>query len=69
MAIEYQYTEKTTSPNLTGIHSGVAASTMVDKTLDYCSWNDDDCILHVFFTNALDAGDKTELDTIVSSNS
>ena len=65
----YEYTGKTASPNLGGIHTGVAASAMTDKTIEDCTWHEDNETLTVRFTGTLSAGDKTLLDGIVATNS
>lgn len=67
--MEYNYTNKTTSPNLDSIHADIASSAMTDKVIEYCLWHKKDECLHVVFTNTLSGGDKTLLDTIVSDNS
>ena len=77
--IIYDYADKTSSPNLDGIHTDVAASAMTDKAISFCRW-DEECVdgscsppctghLHVVFTTELSGGDKTILDGIVSDNS
>jgi len=65
----YEYTNKTTMPNLDQIHLDVAASEMTDKTIEWCRWDELTDILKVVFTNTLIAGDKTILDAIVVDNS
>jgi len=65
----YEYTDKTTIPNLDQIHLDVASSEMVDKIIEWCRWDELTDIIKVMFTNILIAGDKTILDTIVESNS
>jgi len=67
--VEYQYTDKTISPNLDQIHLDIAASTMTDKSVNYCRWDENDALLRIFFDNALSEDDKTALDTIVTNNS
>jgi len=69
MATQYDYTGKTSRPVSSAIHDDVGTSTMTDKTIEYCTWNESDDILHVNFTNALSGADKIELDTIVTNNS
>ena len=69
MPTMYEYTDKTTEPDLDQIHTDVAASAMTDKVIEYCTWDDSTDILCVWFTNALSGGDKTALDTVVTDNS
>jgi len=65
----YNYANITNEPNLTQIHLDVGSSSMTDKTIEWCSWEQDTSDLKICFTNTLDAADKTELDTIISNNS
>jgi len=65
----YEYTDKTSMPNLDQIHLDVAASEMTDKTIEWCRWDEATEILKTVFTNELIVGDKTILDGIVVANS
>jgi len=65
----YEYTDKTSMPNLDQIHLDVASSEMTDKTIEWCRWDELTSLLKVVFTNELIAGDKTILDGIVVANS
>ena len=65
----YEYTNKTTMPNLDQIHLDVASSEMTDKTIEWCRWDELTEILKVIFTNELIVADKTILDTIATNNS
>ena len=42
---------------------------MTNKNVDYCMWCEDVATLDVYFDVELAAGDKTELDTIITNNS
>ena len=66
--MEYQYANGTVSPNLEGIHLDVSNSSMVDKGIEWCRWDESTQILRVVFTNELSVDDKSILDTIVSNN-
>lgn len=65
----YNYNNISTEPTLKQIHIDVAASSMTDKTIEYCVWDEDSASLKVTFTNTLSTSDKNELDTIVANNS
>ena len=65
----YEYTDKSTAPDLDQIHLDVVASEMTDKTIEWCRWDELTDILKIIFTNELIAGDKTILDAIVVDNS
>jgi len=65
----YEYTDKTSMPNLDQIHLDVAASEMADKTIEWCRWDELTDVLKITFTNELITGDKTILDGIVVDNS
>jgi len=47
------------------IHSGVANSTMGDKSLSYCNWDNSIGLLSAVFENELSDADKAKLDVIV----
>lgn len=66
---EYIYPNKPTSPNLSGILEAIAASEMTDKNVAGLRWDKEDETLKVFWTDSLDASDKTILDGIVAANS
>ena len=66
--IDYEYPDKTTEPDLQKIHEDVSSSEMTDKNIKYCSWNEDDTILHVFWLDELSGEDKAILDNIVEEN-
>ena len=68
MVINYEYENKITSPNLDDIHLDVSASDMVDKSIEYCRWDEKTQLLKVIFTNELSSGDKNKLDIIISNN-
>ena len=59
----------TNEPYIQGIHNDIANSNMVDKSIDWCRWDEDTSILEIYFINILSSQDKLELDTIVSNNS
>ena len=63
---EYTYSPSGT-PDMDYIHTAVAASAMSDKDIDHCHYTSGGS-LYVYFTNALEAGDKTILDGIVSDS-
>lgn len=65
----YTYTNKTSEPGLTNIHSDIAASTMTDKAIAGCTWHIASEVLEVDMQNELSSGDKSKLDTIVTDNS
>jgi len=65
----YVYPNKTTLPDLGTIHTDVTASTMVDKALNGCTWDEGTQDLNVVFINILSGADKVKLDTIVTDNS
>jgi hypothetical protein len=77
--MEYIYENITISPNLatndidgvliSGIHYDVENSSMTDKSLEWCRWDEIDGKLYVVFTNELSSGDKTILDGIIVDNS
>lgn len=69
MSEMYEYTGKTTEPDLDQIHTDVAASAMTDKTIEYCIWDDSTDKLCTWFANALSGADKTAFDTVVTNNS
>jgi hypothetical protein len=79
MSTEYEYNDITNRPNLgstnaqheiiSGIHYDVPNSDMTDKSIEGCRWDEDGAHLSIWFANALSAGDKTKLDTIVTNNS
>ena len=69
MSITYEYLDKITSPNLTGIHDDVIASAITDKNIEWCRWDEDIATLKVVWQDALSAEDKALLDGIVQSNS
>ncbi len=64
---DYEYTS-ITSINLTSIYLGVQESSMSDKSLEDCNWDEGTEILTVTFTNSLSAPDKTILDGIVADS-
>ena len=63
--MNYTYSLASESPNLDFIHEQVAISTMVDKQIDYCRFDEDEQLLQVIFFNELSAEDKLILDGIV----
>ena len=67
----YKYQNKVTFPNLDQIHIDItqSGSGMIDQSIEWCRWDEDISELCIYFTNTLDAEDKTELDTIVTNNS
>jgi hypothetical protein len=69
MSVNYEYVDKATSPDLTGIHDDVAASAMTDKNIEWCRWDEDIQKLIVVWQDSLSAEDKALLDTIVQNNS
>jgi len=59
----YTYTGKSTRPtNLYVIHTDVAASTMTNKNIQHCEWEEDTAEIKVTFDVELSGADKTELD-------
>ena len=67
--MQYNYSSKAVSVNIQGIHTDVAASTMTNKNIQGCTWDEDSTSLKVDFDVTLSSSDKTELDTIVTNNS
>jgi len=65
----YQYNNKTTSPNLSGIHEDVAISLMTDKNIKYCRWDEDTAILQVIWQEELNLDNESILAGIVIDNS
>ena len=78
MSFEYEYENITSKPNIwtgdeygelcSGIHYDVLVSTMDNKNIQWCCWNEKDEILHVFWDVELSEADKAKLDTIVEDN-
>lgn len=66
--MEYSYIDIINKPDLDQIHIAVTASSMTDKTLEYCIWHKNQEKLFVVFTNTLSAGDKSLLDGIINDN-
>lgn len=64
--MEYTYNNKVTSPNLDNIHVDVNSSSMSEKSIEWCRWDESTSILKVKFTNTLSVDDKIILDTIVA---
>lgn len=67
--MEYLYNNKSTSPNLDQIHIDINDSSMTDKSIEWCRWDENIQILKIVFTNELSANDKNILDSIVDNNS
>lgn len=65
----YEYTNKTSCPNIDGITLDISTSTMINKNLDHIRWDEDTEMLKVFWQDTLSADDKTKLDVIVANNS
>lgn len=66
---KHSYTGKTTAPDLDQIHTDVAASTMTNKNIQYCSWDEGTTLLDIFYDVEVTGSDKTKLDTIITDNS
>jgi len=64
----YLYENIWTEPNLDGIHSDVFLSTMINKSISYCRWDESNGTLSVVWDEELNNEDKFILDTIVSTN-
>lgn len=67
MAI-YTYTNKAVSPDIMGINTSVVLSSMTNKNILYCNWDQGTQLLDVVWGNDLSSEDKTLLDTIVANN-
>lgn len=77
--MDYEYEDITEQPNIatvddegvlvSGIHYDVANSEMTDKSIEYCTWWQNEEKLLVVFTNELSTEDKAILDQIVADNS
>jgi len=65
--VTYEYNNIASSPNLEYIRSSVLESGMINKTIEYCSWNESNTTVNVIFTNSLSEDDKAILDNIVSN--
>ena len=75
--VEYVYNNKSTCPDMkthdsgdnliSGIHYDVANSSMTDKSLVWCRWDEDNETITLYFTNTLSQSDKDILDTIMGS--
>jgi hypothetical protein len=67
-ATEYDYTGVTTGcTNLDSIEASINNASFT-PSLTGLVWNDKDDVLHVRFDDALSAGEKSTLDTIISTN-
>ena len=66
-ATNYTYAA-TNLPDSSGVHQAILSSGMSDKTVSGVFWDQASFILRVDFTGSPTAGDKTELDGIVTSN-
>jgi hypothetical protein len=75
--VEYKYFNRATSPNLkaldeegvliSGIHYDIENSTMDNKNVDWCRWDEDTQCVTIYFDEALTTADKDKLDTIMES--
>ena len=66
--IEYDYTATSNSPNLDSIESETTSSTMINKSLNYMVWRQEEMKLRCYFDFALDIHDKPLFDAIVAQN-
>lgn len=64
----YVYENIVITPNLDKIHSDVSISTMVDKNIQWCRWDEDIATLKIFFDNILSHEDENLLSGIVQNN-
>lgn len=62
--MEYSYL-KIDAPDLDKIHFDVENSTMNNKSIDFCLWNEKEKVLKIFWLNELSYEDKTMLDLII----
>ena len=67
--MQYQYEDKSTSPDLSQIHLDIAASEMTSKTIEFCRWDEETELLKVNFTGTLSGADESTLGTIIKNNS
>jgi hypothetical protein len=67
--MKYIYNNKLLSPNLDQIHIDISNSEMIDKSIEWCRWDEDTTILQVKYTNVLSSEDKIILDQIVENDS
>jgi len=65
---KYIYNNIDAEPNLEYIHEQVALSSMVNKNIQYCRWDEDVEQLQVLFDVDLVEADKAILDTIVEGS-
>jgi len=65
--ITYEY-ENIKSPDLDAIQNVIIKSSMADKSIQYCRWDEETKKLQTIFKNELSADDKIILDEIVNSN-
>ena len=64
----YEYNNILISIDLYLIHNAVINSTMTNKTIEWCRWDEKTGILKINFINTLSQDDKDKLDIIVSDN-
>ena len=64
----YLYENIVESPNLDKLHLDVAISTMTDKNIQWCRWDEDITTLKVVFDNILSHEDENLLAGIVQNN-
>ena len=62
--MKYIY-NKIDEPNLLTIHNEVLNSVMNNKSLEYCTWDEDLKELEIVFINELNIEDKNILDLII----
>lgn len=65
----YTYANKSVPCYIDGIKNDVAISAMTNKNIQYCNWSEETQNLDITWDLELSTGDKTILDTIVTSNS
>lgn len=65
--MKYIYNNITNSPNLQYIHLEIteSGSTMENKSIEWCRWDEDPSTLQINFENELSSSDKTKLDLII----
>jgi len=62
----YDYTGKTTSPDLDKIEADIIASNIIDKAyFQYLRWDQDDATLKCYFSTELSESDKAKLDILI----
>jgi hypothetical protein len=64
--MQYDYTSVIGIPDLTFIHQRVNYSLMVDKSIEYCNYQQDSSVYSLYFSNILSDPDKSILDGIAT---